>query len=142
MKTTVKKMDFDKVMALPRPQRKNPRKVNWFWRLLIRFLTIFGLMGTKFQYETEGFEKLGKEEPCLILMNHTCFQDMEVAYRILFPRPFNIVCSNDGFLGFFNLMEWVMRSIGCIPTQKFVSDVSLVRDMEYCFKTLKPSVLL
>ena len=52
MKTTVKKMDFDKVMALPRPQRKNPRKVNWFWRLLIRFLTIFGLMGTKFQYET------------------------------------------------------------------------------------------
>lgn len=142
MKTTVKKMDFDKVMALPRPQRKNPRKVNWFWRLLIRFLTIFGLMGTKFQYETEGFEKIGKDEPCLILMNHTCFQDMEVAYRILFPRPFNIVCSNDGFLGFFNLMEWVMRSIGCIPTQKFVSDVSLVRDMEYCFKTLKTSVLM
>ena len=142
MKTTVKKMDFDKVMALPRPQRKNPRKVNWFWRLLIRFLTIFGLMGTGFQYETEGFEKLGKDEPCLILMNHTCFQDMEVAYRILFPRPFNIVCSNDGFLGFFNLMEWVMRSIGCIPTQKFVSDVSLVRDMEYCFKTLKTSVLM
>ena len=142
MKTTVKKMDFDKVMALPRPQRKNPRKVNWFWRLLIRFLTIFGMMGTGFRYETEGFEKIGKDEPCLILMNHTCFQDMEVAYRILFPRQINIVCSNDGFIGFFGLMEWVMRSIGCIPTQKFVSDVSLIRDMEYCFKTLKTSVLM
>ena len=142
MKTTVKKMDFDAVMALPRPQHKNPRKVNWFWRLLIRFLTVFGMMGTRFRYETEGFEKIGKDEPCLILMNHTCFQDMEVAYKILFPRSFNIVCSNDGFIGFFGLMEWVMRSIGCIPTQKFVSDVSLVRDMEYCFKTLKTSVLM
>ena len=135
-------MDFDAVMALPRPQHKNPRKVNWFWRLLIRFLTVFGMMGTGFRYETEGFEKIGKDEPCLILMNHTCFQDMEVAYKILFPRAFNIVCSNDGFIGFFGLMEWVMRSIGCIPTQKFVSDVSLVRDMEYCFKTLKTSVLM
>lgn len=142
MKTTVKKMRFDKVMALPRPPHKNPRKVAMFWRLLIRFLTIFGMMGTGFKYEIEGFEKIGKDEPCLILMNHTCFQDMEVAYKILFPRPFNIVCSNDGFIGFFGLMEWLMRSIGCIPTQKFVSDVSLIRDMEYCFKTLKSSVLM
>ena len=142
MKTTVKKQDYDKVMSLSRPQHKNPRKINLFWRLLIRFLTIFGMMGTGFRYETEGFEKIGKDEPCLILMNHTCFQDMEVAYRILFPRQFNIVCSNDGFIGFFGLMEWLMRSIGCIPTQKFVSDVSLIRDMEYCFKTLKNSVLM
>lgn len=142
MKTTVKKMDFERVMNLSRPQRKNPRKVSLFWRVLIRVLTVFGMMGTGFKYETEGFEQIGREEPCLILMNHTCFQDMEVAYKILFPRPFNIVCSNDGFIGFFGLMEWLMRSIGCIPTQKFVSDVSLVRDMEYCFKTLKSSVLM
>ena len=142
MKTTVKKMGYDAVMALPRPQHKNPRRVNLFWRLLIQVLSFFGMMGTGFKYETEGFEKIGKNEPCLILMNHTCFQDMEVAHKILFPRVFNIVCSNDGFIGFFGLMEWVMRSIGCIPTQKFVSDVSLVRDMEYCFKTLKTSVLM
>ena len=142
MKTTVKKMDYRRVMNLPRPQRKNPRKVNLFWRVLIRVLTVFGMMGTGFKYETEGFEKISKDEPCLILMNHTCFQDMEVAYKILFPRVFNIVCSNDGFIGFFGLMEWLMRSIGCIPTQKYVSDVSLVRDMEYCFKTLKSSVLM
>ena len=94
-------MDYDKVMALPRPEHKLPKKPNLFWRGLIRFLTIFGMMGTKFRYETEGFEKLGKDEPCLILMNHTCFQDMEVAHRILFPRTFQIVASNDGFLGLF-----------------------------------------
>jgi len=142
MKTTVKHMDYDKVLALPRPKHCNPRKVNLFWRLFIRFLTIFGMMGTGFRYETEGFEKIGRDEPCLILMNHSCFQDMEVVYRILFPRPVNIVCSNDGFVGFFGLMNWLMRSIGCIPTQKFVSDVTLVRDMQYCFKELKSCVLM
>ena len=142
MKTTVKQLDYDKVMSLPRPGRKLPRKPNLFWRCLIRFLTVFGMMGTNFSYTTERMELLGKDEPCLVLMNHSCFQDMEVAYRILFPRPLNIVASNDGFLGFFGLMEWLMRAIGCIPTQKFVSDVRLVKDMDYCFKTLKSSVLM
>ncbi len=142
MKTTIKQMDYEKVMALPRPQHQLPHKPNLFWRLLIRFLTIFGMMGTRFQYETEGFEKLDKDEPCLILMNHTCFQDMEVAHRILFPRAFHIVASNDGFLGLFGLMEWVMRQIGCIPTQKYVSDLRLVQDMDHCFKQLKTSVLM
>ena len=60
MKTSVKKMDYEKVMALPRPKHKLPRKPNMFWRVLIRVLTIFGMMGTKFKYETEGFEKIGK----------------------------------------------------------------------------------
>ena len=142
MKTTVKTMDYDKVMALPRPKHRKPTKPNIFWRVLIWLLTFIGMAGTRFRYETEGFEKIGKDEPCLILMNHSCFQDMEVAHRILFPRPFNIVATNDGFIGLFGLMEWLMRQIGCIPTQKFVSDIRLVQDMEYCFKTLKSSVLM
>ena len=87
-------------------------------------------------------EKLGKNEPFLILMNHTCFLDMEIAQRLLFPKPLNIVCSNDGFIGFFGLMQWLMRQIGCIPTQKYVSDLRLIQDMEYCLKTLKTNVLM
>ncbi len=142
MKTTVKVMDYEKVLALPRAQHKMPRKPPMFFRTLIRALTVVGLMGTRFRYETERFELLEKDEPCLILMNHSCFQDMEVAYRILYPRSFNIVTTNDGFIGFFGLMEWLMRTIGCVPTQKFVSDLRLVQDMEYCFKTLKSSVLM
>ena len=142
MKTTVKTMDYDKVVALPRSKHRKPIKPNIFWRVLIWLLTFIGMAGTRFRYETEGFEKIGKDEPCLILMNHSCFQDMEVAHRILFPRVFNIVASNDGFIGLFGLMEWVMYQIGCIPTQKFVSDIRLVQDMEYCFKTLKSSVLM
>ena len=61
MKTTIKKMDYEKVMALPRPKHKLPRKPHMFWRVLIRLLTIVGMMGTRFTYETEGFEKIGKD---------------------------------------------------------------------------------
>ena len=39
-------------------------------------------------------------------------------------------------------MGWLMRQIGCIPTQKFVTDLTLLQDMTYCFKTLKTSVLM
>ena len=35
-----------------------------------------------------------------------------------------------------------MRALGCIPTQKFVSDAVLVRDMLYAVRQLKSSVLL
>ena len=142
MKTTVKAMDYEAVMALPRPQRKKPLKHNWFWRILIRILSFFGMLGTGFTYKKERMALLGKKEPCLILMNHTCFLDMEVAQRLLFPRPLNIVCSNDGFIGFFGLMAWLMRQIGCVPTQKYVSDLRLVQDMEYCLKTKRSSVLM
>jgi len=143
LKTTIKKLAYDKAIALPRPQHKQPRKAGIFWRTLIRVLSIFGLMGSGFRYETdERYRQIPKDQPCLILMNHTCFLDMEMAYSILYPRKLNIVCSNDGFIGFFGLMEWLMRTIGCIPTQKFVSDLRLVQDMEYCFKTLKSSVLM
>ena len=142
MKTTIKKMDYDAVLALPRPGHKTPKKPNIFWRTLINILSYFALLGTGFTYETEGLEDIPKDQPCLILMNHTCFNDMEIAYRILYPRVFNVVASNDGFIGFWGLMAWLMRTIGCIPTQKFATDLRLVPDMEYCFKTLKSSVLM
>lgn len=142
MKTTIKQMSYEQVMALPRPKYKKPRKIGMFWRVLIQVLSFFGMMGSGFRYEKERMEQLGKKEPCLILMNHTCFLDMEIAQKILFPRPLNIVCSNDGFIGFFGLMEWLMRTIGCVPTQKYVSDLRLVQDMEYCLKHLKTSVLM
>ena len=35
-----------------------------------------------------------------------------------------------------------MRAIGCIPTHKFVSETSLVKDMMYSVRTLKDSILL
>ena len=141
MKISTKKKPYDEVIALPRPKHKHPKKVGLFWRCLIRLLTIFGMAGTRFKYEAEGLEQL-KKEPCLILMNHSCFLDLQIAYRILFPKHFCIVCTSDGFVGFGGLMGWLMRTIGCIPTQKFVTDLNLIKDMNYALKTLKTSVLM
>ena len=142
MKISVKKLDFEKAMAKTRPEHRHPRKPGIFWRTLIRLLTVFGMMGTQFKYEEERMDLIGKDEPCLILMNHSCFLDMQIAYRIMYPRAFNIICTSDAFVGFWGLMGWLMRTIGCVPTQKFVTDLRLVQDMEYCFKTLKSSVLM
>ena len=135
------KKDYDVVMSAPRYKRKPPKKVALFWRVLIRILTVFGMAGTQFTFETEGLEDL-KDQPCLVLMNHSCFLDMQIAYRILFPKHFCIVGTTDAFVGFGGFMGWLMRQIGCIPTQKFVTDVSLIQNMEYALKTLNTSVLM
>ncbi len=142
MKISVKPLDYEKAAALTRPEHKLPRRINIFWRTLVRILSFFGMLGTPFTYEKERMELLDKDEPCLILMNHSCFLDMQIAYRTMYPRPFNIVCTSDAFVGLGGLMNWVMRTIGCFPTQKFVTDLRLVQDIEYCFKTLHSSVLM
>jgi len=142
MKTTVKKLDYEKAMARPRPPHRLPHKIDIFFRSLIRLLSVFGMMGTRFRCETQRMELLKKDEPCLILMNHSCFLDLQIASRIFYPRHYCIVCTSDGFVGMGGLMGWLMRMIGCIPTQKFVTDLRLIQDMNYCFKELKTSVLM
>ena len=81
---------------------------------------------------------LYKKEPCLILMNHSCFLDLQIAETVMFPRPMNVVCTSDGFIG----KNLLMRLIGCIPTNKFVTDIGLVRNMKYALTELKSSVLM
>ena len=134
-------MDYEEVMALPRPAHRLPGKPSFFWQTIVRAICNLGMGGCKLEYTVEGLDAV-KDEPCLILMNHTCFADMCIAYKILYPRRFNIVCTNDGFIGFWGLMGWAMRKFGCFPTQKFVTDLHLVQDMEYCFKKLDSSVLM
>ena len=142
MKTTVRELDYEKVMALPQYPHLHPVKPGIFWRTLIRGLSALGLAGTRFRYTSEGMEKVGRNESCLILMNHSCFLDLQIASTILYPRPYNIICTADGFVGLGGLMAWAMRTIGCVPTRKFVTDLTLVQDMVYCLKDLKTSVLM
>ncbi len=138
MKIKTRQMSYDQVMALPRPAHKLPMKPNILLQTAIRALAILDLFPTRFTYATHGMEKIGKKEPCLILMNHSSFIDLKIASRIFFPKRYGIVCTSDGFIG----KNWLMRLIGCIPTQKFVSDVTLIRDMEHLLKERKVSVLM
>lgn len=138
MKIKVKNKSYDEVIAIPPQKHKKPMKQRFFFRLLLRIVSIPGLLAVRFRVQKHGMERLGKKEPCLVLMNHSCFLDLQIASTLLFPRPFNVVCTSDGFVG----KNLLMRLLGCIPTKKFIFDFGLVRDMNYTVKTLKSSVLL
>ena len=138
MKIKVRNMDYRAVLSLPQKRHKRPARQSGFFRLLLYILSIFELKKTHFTCKKIGMERLGKKEPCLVLMNHSSFIDLKIASTLLVRRPFHIVCTNDGFVG----KNWLMRRLGCIPTVKFVSDLSLVRDMAYVLKTLRSRILM
>ena len=138
MKIKVKEKSYAELLALPHCKHKKPKRQGFFWRSLLRIVASPDLIATHFRYKKIGMEKLGKHEPALYLMNHSSFIDLEIAARVLYPHPFHIVCTTDGFVG----KGWLMRKIGCIPTTKFVADLQLVRDMGHCLHKLKSSVLM
>ena len=137
MKIRTQKKSYDAVMALPRPKHRKPLRPNFLLQSVVRIASLPDLWATNFKFTRHGMDQI-KGQPCLILMNHSCFLDLMIMSRIFYPRKYGIVCTTDGFVG----MEWLMRFLGCIPTQKFVSDVSLIRDMEYMLKEKKTSVLM
>ena len=138
MKIKVINKKYEEVLALPKAKRHRPMKQHLFFRIILLIASSFDLMATRFKCRKIGMEKLAKNEPCLILMNHSSFIDLEIAASVIFPRRFNIVTTTDAFVG----MNWIMRLIGCIPTKKFVTDANLIRDMLYAIKQLKSSVLM
>lgn len=138
MKIKVVDKSYDQVLALPREEHRKPLKPSILFRTLLKLLSAADLKATNFHCRSIGMERLGADEPCLFLMNHSSFIDLKIASTILYPRPFNIVCTSDGFVG----KAWLMRHLGCIPTQKFVSDLSLVRNMLYTVRELRSSILM
>ena len=131
-------VEYRDILEKPKKKDKKPVKPNILFRTLMRVASMPDLMATKFKYTSIGMEKLGKREPCLFLMNHSSFIDLKMASRILYPRPYNIVCTSDGFIG----KKWLMRQLGCIPTKKFVSEINLIYDMLYSVKAHKSSILM
>jgi len=138
MKIKTKPMEYSRVNTLPKAKHKRPMRPIWLLQIVIRLLSIFTLRPLKFTFRKHGMEKLRRRQPTLILMNHSCFTDLQIASRIFFPRRYGIVCTSDGFVG----MPWLMRLLGCIPTNKFVNDITLIQDMSYMLKKKKTSVLL
>jgi len=138
MKTKIAYKSYDEVMAIGKKKSKKPKVPNLFFRTLLKLVSIPDLHATKFSFRKLGMEKLGKKEPCLFLMNHSSFIDLEIAVSVLYPRPLNIIATSDSFVG----MNWLMRQIGCFPTQKFVFDVTSFFGLRYCLQKLKSSVLM
>ena len=136
MKIKTVKKSYKDVCSVTPPEHIRPKKPNPALRTLMKALSSFDLKAVDFSYTTENMERAGKG-PWLILMNHSSFLDLEIASRMI-PMPYNIVCTSDGLVG----KESIMRHLGCIPTQKFVTDVSLISDLKYAVNTNKTSVLM
>lgn len=137
MKIKVKKLSYDEVLTIkPKPYIK-PKKPNILWRTLLKLVSLPDLIAVKFSDDGK-LRKLVKNEPSLILMNHSSFLDLEMIVSMVYPNPMNIVCTTDGFIG----RNWLLKEIGCIPTRKFTTDSLLVRKMMQLIKKQKTSILM
>lgn len=138
MKIRVIKKNYGEVMAMPRLKYKKPGHQLAILRPILKVVCWVLLKMNGFTYEKTGMEKLGKKEPCLVLMNHSSFIDLEIAAFLMADREWHIVTTLDGFVG----LDWLLPLVGCIPTKKFIPDVTLVRDMRYTVKDLNASVIM
>lgn len=137
MKIKTKNKSYEEVIALPKPEHKKPLRPWFVLRTVVRLLAITDMIKTKFSYSFPDKDKLPKG-PYLILMNHSSFIDLKIVSKIFYPKPYCIVCTSDGLIG----KSWLMRRIGCIPTQKFVTDMPLIRDMKYAIENKGLSILM
>lgn len=138
MKINTKKLSYDEVLKLPRLQHKKPMKPQMWLATIARIVCAPTLRKIKFSYTTERMDLVG-DQPCLVLMNHSSFTDMKLAYGIFYPKKLGIVTSVDAMTG---ILGKLMRLLGCTPTHKYVTDISLIKDIDYMLKENKTSVLM
>ena len=92
MKINTRTLPYEEVLTLPRLKHKDPLKPSKFLATVVRIASMPTLWKTKFSYTTERMELVG-DEPCLILMNHSSFTDMKLAFGIFYPKRLGIVTS-------------------------------------------------
>ena len=94
-----------------------------FWTGLIWILSKIALLGKNYKVEKINME--GLKPPYMMLSNHMCFIDFELAAMATWPHPVSNVVSIDGYVIKFFLLEW----IGAIATRKFTTDIHLVKSI-------------
>ena len=136
MKIKVINAPFEKVKALKKPKfiAKRP---NLLFRTLVRILVSGELRYCNFSFTKTRMDDIGKG-PYFILMNHSCFLDLKIAFRLFYPMAVMPVATTDALMG----KAWLMQQLGCIPTRKFVTDVPLVKNIMRAIQKLKTSVLM
>ena len=103
MKITTCQKSYKEVMALPRPKHRDPMKPSRLLGTVVRLVSLPTMLKTKFSYTTERMELVG-DQPCLILMNHSSFTDMKMAFGIFYPKPLGIVTSVDAMSGILGVL--------------------------------------
>ena len=137
MKIKTVDLPLDKALLITPPPQKKVVKPSRLFSTLIRIISAPDLIATKFTFKKERMDLAGKG-PYLVLMNHSAFIDLKIAFKLLYPKRFYIVMTTDGMVG----KKWLMEQIGCIPTKKFVPDMSLVASLNDALNNQKISVLM
>ena len=71
MKIKVTEATYEEAMREAVKEYRNPPNSSLLLRTLVRLYSIPELRSVGFTYTKEGMERLGRKEPCLILMNHS-----------------------------------------------------------------------
>ena len=68
MKTKITEMSYSDVLNLEKEKHQNPIRPNILFRTLLKLVGLPDLIKSHFTCKYEGMDKLGKDEPCIILM--------------------------------------------------------------------------
>lgn len=138
MKIKTKEIEYSAVASLPPIPEIKPKKPSALFRALVRIASAGDLKEVNFKEIPAKRGLAGTKPPYLILMNHSSFTDLEIVSRMFRKTPYAIVCTSDGFVG----KKRLMRQLGCIPTEKFCSDPSLITAIKQMLWKKRCSVLM
>ena len=110
---------------------KRPHRQPMWTRVVIRIASDLCLLGVKNKVTKVNME--GLKPPYFLLSNHMQFVDFYMMSKGTFPHPVSNVVTVDGYYRRAILLE----IIGSIGTRKFVSDVSMVKNMIHVVKKNK-----
>ena len=109
----------------PYDLNESPLKQNLFLMPIIWLACWFLTRPNRLNIKKINME--GLKPPFLVLSEHHGFADYYIAPLALFPHRANYVSDIEGFAAF---GRGLYRAVGCIPTRRFVSSVSLVKNVQ------------
>ncbi len=103
---------------------------------LVHFLSWIMRIGRKCTVRYHGKKPTA---PFLLLGNHGSFNDFYMLFKAVREPNINYVVAIDAFN---DMSTWLMRSIGAIAKRKFISDLSLMKNLKYSVNELKNGVVI
>lgn len=128
-KKHIRKFNFAKKPHAPYP---------WIWWLAKTVVAWPYLKRRGAVFQKKNMEAL-EGKPYLMLCNHASLVDLCMMMKATYPRPANNVMTLEGFNTY---TEPLMRMLGVMGKRKYVSDITLVRNIRYCLQELKTVMVL
>lgn len=110
----------------PFAMSERPSKQYFFFMPLIWLAAFLDTRKIGLKIDKTGMK--GIKPPYLVIATHQGPADYSAAPLAMFPRRAVFVSDMEGFAWY---GKWLYRGLGCIGKRRFVSDISVVRNMKY-----------